>query len=133
MARADEGTRFKPGQSGNPKRRPKGSRHKLSEAALRDLRADFEVGGAEAIERCRRERPDVYLRVIASLLPKQVTEKVDPFEEWTAEELDQLIQWLENNRAAQGGRGETGEGEQAQQVPPGHPPDTFFLPRASSG
>src|SRR5215475_7651156 len=32
MARADEATRFKPSQSGNPKGRPKGSRHKLSEA-----------------------------------------------------------------------------------------------------
>jgi Family of unknown function (DUF5681) len=56
MVRPDEATRFKPGQSGNPKGRPKGSRHKLSEAALRDLCADFEVGGAEAIERCRRAR-----------------------------------------------------------------------------
>jgi Family of unknown function (DUF5681) len=46
MTRADEAIRFKPAQSGNPKGRPKGSRHKLSEAML-------EAGGAAAIERCR--------------------------------------------------------------------------------
>jgi hypothetical protein len=62
---------FKPGQSGNPRGRPKGSRHKLSEAFLAELVADFEGGGRAAIERCRLERPDVYVRLVASLLPKQ--------------------------------------------------------------
>jgi hypothetical protein len=33
--------------------------------------ADFEAGGRAAIERCRLERPDVYVRLVASLLPKQ--------------------------------------------------------------
>jgi Family of unknown function (DUF5681) len=71
MARNDEATRFRPGQSGNPKGRPKGSRHKLSEAFLAELVADFEAGGRAAIERCRLERPDVYVRLVASLLLKQ--------------------------------------------------------------
>jgi Family of unknown function (DUF5681) len=71
MARNDEATRFRPGQSGNPRGRPKGSRHKLSEAFLAELVADFEAGGRAAIERCRLERPDVYVRLVASLLPKQ--------------------------------------------------------------
>src|SRR5262249_3647209 len=71
MALADEATRFKPGQLGNSRGRPRGSRHRLSELALKALCADFEAGGAEAIERCRREHPDVYVRVVASLLPKQ--------------------------------------------------------------
>jgi Family of unknown function (DUF5681) len=106
MALADEATRFKPGQSGNPRGRPRGSRHRLSELALKALCADFEAGGAEAIERCRRE-PDVYVRVVASLLPKQTVEKVNPLDELSVEELDQLvahIEWLEENknRAAQG-------------------------------
>jgi Family of unknown function (DUF5681) len=62
---------FKPGQSGNPKGRPRGSRNKLAEAALRELCADFEGHGMAAIVRCREERPDIYLRIVASLLPKQ--------------------------------------------------------------
>jgi len=53
MSRADEATRFKPGQSGNLKGKPKGSRQ------LRDLCSDFEANGLAAIERCRIERPDV--------------------------------------------------------------------------
>jgi hypothetical protein len=65
-------SRFQPGQSGNPAGRPKGSRHRLSEALLRDLCADFEENGMAAIVRCRVEDPSTYVRLIASLLPKQI-------------------------------------------------------------
>lgn len=101
------GRPFPPGQSGNPKGRPKGSRHRLSEVALRALCADFETHGAAAIERCRSEHPDVYVRVVAGLLPKQTVEKVNPLDDLSLEQLDELIayiEWLEENkkRAAQG-------------------------------
>ena len=103
MTRADEAARFKTGQSGNPRGRPKGSRHKLSEALLRDLCADFETGGAEVIERCRRERPEIYLRVVASLLPKQQLEWVNPLEELSDDELAQLNEMIDAVRAGQPG------------------------------
>jgi Family of unknown function (DUF5681) len=68
---------FNPGQSGNPAGKPRGSRNKLAEAALRELCADFEGNGMTAIVRCREERPDIYLRIVAlSLLPKQKVEHV---------------------------------------------------------
>ncbi len=62
---------WKPGQSGNPNGRPKGSRNKLSEQFLASLCEDFEVHGEAVLETVRINDPSTYLRVTASLLPKQ--------------------------------------------------------------
>ena len=51
-----------------------------------------------AIVRCREERPEIYLRIVASLLPKQKAEQVNPFDEWTDDELAELAAWLEARR-----------------------------------
>jgi hypothetical protein len=52
-------TLWKKGQSGNLAGRPLGSRNKFSEAALADLAADCEAGGAKAIARVRMTDPSV--------------------------------------------------------------------------
>ena len=64
--------RWKPGQSGNPLGRPQGSRNKLSEDVLATLANDWAAGGAETVARVRATDPSTYLRVVASILPKDV-------------------------------------------------------------
>ena len=67
---------WKPGESGNPAGRPKGSRNKLSEEFIAEVYADWCEHGAAAIQTVRETRPDVYVKVVASLLPRQVQAEV---------------------------------------------------------
>lgn len=62
---------FKPGQSGNLKGRPKGSKNKLTEAFWKDFADAWEFGGRAAIDTVRSEDPSTFLRVAASLMPKE--------------------------------------------------------------
>jgi len=64
MSRKD--SQFKVGNPG----RPKGSKNKISKEYLAALAEDFERYGVAVIERVRKERPDVYLKLVASLVPK---------------------------------------------------------------
>lgn len=64
--------KFKPGQSGNPAGRPKGTRHKLGQAFLESMLTDFEKHGDAVIAQVREEKPDQYLKVVASILPKEI-------------------------------------------------------------
>jgi len=69
-------TAWKKGQSGNPKGRPKGSKHKLAEDYLGALSVDFARHGQKAIVDLRVKHLDVYMRLIAGLVPKDfVVEK----------------------------------------------------------
>ena len=68
---------FKPGQSGNPAGRPKGSRQKLAESFLADLAAHWSENGKDALQEAYEKNPVEYVRVVASLLPKNVAVDVD--------------------------------------------------------
>lgn len=52
--------------------RPKGARSKLGEDFLQKLYADFKQHGEEVIASVRDDKPDVYLKVVASILPREI-------------------------------------------------------------
>jgi hypothetical protein len=69
---AKKDTRIKPGEVRNPRGRPKGARSKLGEDFIQALQSDFSEHGKEVIQTVRGEKPDQYLKVIASVLPKEI-------------------------------------------------------------
>jgi hypothetical protein len=104
---------WRPGQSGNPAGRPKGSRGKFGEAFLTDFLDDWEEHGKAAIKQVREERPQDYLKVAASILPKEVKVQVSELEEMSDDELDRRIRALANAISLEIGLGESARGEEA--------------------
>lgn len=62
----------KPFEAGNAGR-PEGARSKLSKSFVERLFKDFEEHGAPTIVLARMEDPLGYLKIVASLLPRQIT------------------------------------------------------------
>lgn len=80
---------FKPGNPG----RPKGSRNKLGEDFIAALHEDFQENGIAAIKAVRSEKPDAYLKVIASIVPKELRVTTD--NDLTDDELIARIRQLD--------------------------------------
>lgn len=89
--RADYKTRFSPENQPVKTGRPKGTRDKLSKDFLAAMSADFAEHGVKVIETVRIERPADYLRVVASLQPKEV-EIVTPESALSDEQVELLYQ-----------------------------------------
>ena len=72
----DAAGRFLPGASplGG---RPPGTRHKLSSAFLQDLAVHWQEQGGEILQRVTAEDPATVLRVIASLVPRELALKLE--------------------------------------------------------
>lgn len=105
---------FKPGNPG----RPKGSRNKLGERFVADLYEAWQEKGQDVIARVAAERPQDFLKVVASLLPKQVEIKEDAFGELTDE---QLVAIISAARHSLGVPGEGGSGVEDPEEP--EPPE----------
>jgi hypothetical protein len=66
----DQQGRFLTGNSGGG--RPKGSRNKLTERFMDTIANDFAEHGAEAIAKVRIDDPATYLKIVGSLVPREL-------------------------------------------------------------
>lgn len=113
--------KFKPGQVANPFGRPKGARNKLGEAFLQDMLADWKENGIAVIEAVRIDKPDQYLKVVASILPKELNVKVNELDDLTDEQLARQLRAIAAQLAAAGldisaGGGQAGTPQQAGEI-----------------
>lgn len=108
--------RFVHGNSGGPGR-PVGSRNKLGEAFLADLHSDWLEHGQAVIARCREEKPDAYLRVIAGLLPRDLNLTVNHFDDASDDELIDRVRQIDAAiRPLLLAQGKAGSGERVEET-----------------
>jgi hypothetical protein len=85
----------KPFEAGRAKTggRVKGSRNRISVALLEAIAADFEEHGAGIIAVVRVEKPAEYLKIVASLLPKEFEITETQLMQIPDNELDAFIEF----------------------------------------
>src|SRR5215471_16412567 len=77
--------------------RPPGVRNRFSHAFLTDLLADWQANGPAAIKTVRMRDPSTYLRVAASILPKELMVDAVMTTGMTAEERIEMIAALKQH------------------------------------
>ena len=103
--------------------RAKGARNKISTAFLEELSAHFEKEGHKAIELCFHEKPIEYLKIIASVLPKEFEVTENRLAEIPDDELEFIIQHTRRELSARlerigGGEGPEADGREIELLPP---------------
>jgi len=89
---------WKPGQSGNPLGRPQGARSKFSEQACADALADWTANGAATLRRVRETDPSTYLRVLFSIIPKDIAVSIEnrgPMEREEMQKVRRLVEIID--------------------------------------
>ena len=70
-AKQKRGKPFVKGQVANPKGRPPGSRNKIAESYIAAMSAKFEEQGEKIIDEIIRDKPEVFLKCVHDLVPKE--------------------------------------------------------------
>lgn len=99
---------FKPGNPG----RPKGSRNKLGEAFIEDLHQAWQQRGSEVIDRVIADKPEQFLKVIASVIPQEINHRVEEYDQ-----LDDDALAGEFRRIANAIQARVGDRERARATP----------------
>jgi len=83
----------KPFELGNTQSRGrvKGSRNRLSERFIADLQAEWEEHGTATLRLARIERPIEFVKIVASILPKEFEISDTRMKDLSDDELDFLI------------------------------------------
>lgn len=67
---------------------------RLGDAFYDAMLVAWHAEGPAIIERVRREHPAAYLKLIASVLPRQIAIEAEPLEFWTDHDLEALKDFL---------------------------------------
>jgi len=113
---------FKPGVSPNPGGKPVGARNALQGDFMRELAKDFAENGVSAIVETRTTQPAQYMKIIASLMPKELEIK-RPLEEMTDDDLIAGVAALQsylNAGGASKGADDAAKPQQAKRLPSLH-------------
>ncbi|MBA3576627.1 MAG: hypothetical protein H0W39_03280 [Sphingomonas sp.] len=89
------GRPFPPGQSGNPGGRPKGIKNKLTDAFLSVVQDDFAEHGASVLAKLRSEDPGAYVRIVASLVPRELILKREQERDFSGLSFSELMEFIE--------------------------------------
>ncbi|WP_026621305.1 hypothetical protein [Ensifer sp. WSM1721] len=82
-------------EPGLPEWRVTGGRGQLGGAFLNAVQADFAVHGVGVIARIREEKPESYLKLVASLQPKDLSAAAGGIDELSDEQLIERIRALD--------------------------------------
>lgn len=97
---------FKRGTSGNPAGNRHHTRHLLNQKFLQALLLDFEAHGREAIEKCRKQSPLGYVKVLGHLVPREMkVEHSQTLKSMSDEEIEAAIEYIREMLAAHAGDG----------------------------
>jgi hypothetical protein len=78
--------------------RKKGSRNRLTETFLAAIESDFAEHGPDALAKLRDDDPAAYLRIVASLVPRDLILKREQAEDYSDLGLDELEDILKRER-----------------------------------
>jgi hypothetical protein len=64
--------KFAPGVSGNPGGSPARARERLNVETIREMQLAFKRGGRKAIDKVMKNKPDIFLKLLVLLVPREM-------------------------------------------------------------